>query len=327
MPLLGDSSGCQAGNPTCYESKLRADNAISTIKPQLIDPQHGDFRPVTGGNVFRAITYTIPAFAGGDRPNPPLAPQGELRNIVSCDFNGILRNIPGVPGALSGYINRPPNVPALPAGPASGYLKTSYSYTSSSTDPDGNQIRYGFDWGDGKSSASGLINSGTAASVSHSWDRAGTYNVRVNATDSRGGKSAYSAPKSVVISAANRPPAAPAAPLGPGTGVARAFYSYSGLATDPDGDNVKYTFDWGDGKTSQTGLVRSGQRTALSHSWASPGRYSIKVRATDSKKASSVWSGARVVSISSGSHLQSPSHRQSPKMQIVIPAQGQYFEL
>jgi hypothetical protein len=92
--------GCQKCNDTCNAVQLRADNAINNLKPQLLDPVHGDFRPFRGGNVFKAQTFAISDFPGGDRAQPPLAPVGDLKNKVLYDYYGRLRPFPSPPGAL-----------------------------------------------------------------------------------------------------------------------------------------------------------------------------------------------------------------------------------
>ena len=95
----------------------------------------------------------------------------------------------------------------------------------------------------------------------------------------------------------NSPPNTPSVPLGSDTGLAGTAYSYSTSATDPDGDQVKYTFDWGDGSTDTTGLVDSCATASASHSWNDVGTYEVKVKATDSKGASSGWSDTLTISI------------------------------
>ena len=98
--------------------------------------------------------------------------------------------------------------------------------------------------------------------------------------------------------AVNNPPNMPTMPSGPGTGKIGRTYRYTTSATDPDGDMLKYTFDWGDGVTSVTRSVKSGISASSSHTWAKAGTYQIKVMATDSKGASSTWSSWLVVTIS-----------------------------
>jgi hypothetical protein len=104
--------------------------------------------------------------------------------------------------------NSPPNTPSIPSGPVSGKVKTFYSYSTSATDPDGNQVKYTFDWGDGTKSVSSVVNSGKSASVYHKWTTFGTYQVKAMATDSKGAFSGWSSPMNFTI-AANSPLSTP----------------------------------------------------------------------------------------------------------------------
>ncbi len=90
----------------------------------------------------------------------------------------------------------------------------------------------------------------------------------------------------------NSPPERPDRPSGPVTGCSHVPYNYSTSTSDPDGDQVKYIFDWGDGTTSETGFVDSGRNVGLSHSCSAEGVYYVKVRAEDTYGASSGWSEA-----------------------------------
>jgi len=95
----------------------------------------------------------------------------------------------------------------------------------------------------------------------------------------------------------NSPPNTPSVPLGEYIGFTGVDYVYSTAAFDPDGNQVKYTFDWGDESTSTTDLVDSGSNASMSHAWINAGVYQIKARATDSKGANSEWSEAKAVEI------------------------------
>jgi hypothetical protein len=44
--------------------------------------------------------------------------------------------------------NNPPGTPTMPSGTITGHHGTSYTYSTSSTDPDGDTLFYRFDWGD-----------------------------------------------------------------------------------------------------------------------------------------------------------------------------------
>ena len=197
--------------------------------------------------------------------------------------------------------NGAPATPSTPAGSSAGSINCALSYTTSATDPDGDNVKYAFDWGDGSTSPTGLVTSGTAGTASHSWSKAGTYSVTATATDSKGVASAASTAQSVTISS-NRAPNKPPAPSGSSSGSMLSTYCYSASAVDPDGDTVQLIFDWGDKSTSQVGPASSNAKVSASHSWSQPGTYYVKVMAKDSKNADSSWSSSLVVKISSTSN-------------------------
>jgi len=92
-------------------------------------------------------------------------------------------------------------------------------------------------------------------------------------------------------------PEIPFPPAGPASGIPRAEYSYSTSAADPSGYQIAYTFDWGDGSNSTTGLFDSGAVASAAHIWNSSGIYEVRAMATNSKGASSRWSDPLVVTI------------------------------
>jgi uncharacterized repeat protein (TIGR01451 family) len=95
------------------------------------------------------------------------------------------------------------------------------------------------------------------------------------------------------------PPASPSGPAGPSTACASASCSFSASTTDPDGDLVKYGWDWnGDGVVDEwSALMASGTMDTRSHLWALPGTYPVKVKAEDSNGDLSGWSPATSVDI------------------------------
>jgi hypothetical protein len=195
--------------------------------------------------------------------------------------------------------NHPPNDPSIPSGPDSGISGTSYSYSTSSGDPDDDQIKYTFDWGDGTTSETNFVDSGSPASASHSWNAAGTYQIKAMATDNKSLSSNWSGSYTVTITTINHPPNDPSIPSGPDSGISGTSYSYSTSSGDPDDDQIKYTFDWGDGTTSETNFVDSGSPASASHSWNAAGTYQIKAMATDNNGVSSNWSEEFYITIQS----------------------------
>jgi hypothetical protein len=96
--------------------------------------------------------------------------------------------------------NNPPNIPSIPNGPSTGKANVAYLYTSFTTDPDGDEIYYFFDWGDGSNSGwIGPFNSGDSCSESHIWSVKGMYDIKVKAKDTYGAESPWADPLTVTI--------------------------------------------------------------------------------------------------------------------------------
>jgi hypothetical protein len=103
--------------------------------------------------------------------------------------------------------NNPPNKPDKPSGLANGKIGITYSYSSSTTDQDNDNIYYWFDWGDGTNSGwDGPYHSGDNVSMAHVWVSTGTFPVKVKAKDTNDVESVWSdslsinMPKNKVIS-------------------------------------------------------------------------------------------------------------------------------
>jgi hypothetical protein len=135
-----------------------------------------------------------------------------------------------------------------------------------SSSDSGDQVKSIFDWGYGTTSETGLVDSSVNISESHRWSSEGVYYVKVRAEDAHDASSSWSEALEVGIEQQNSPPKTPYRPDGPVTGCNYVTYSYSTSAADPDGDQVKYMFDWGDGTTSETSYIDPGTSTT-SHRW------------------------------------------------------------
>jgi hypothetical protein len=109
-------------------------------------------------------------------------------------------NLFGDPALRIKPYNYPPETPPAPNGPDSGIINTQYTFTATTTDPEGEQISYMFDWGDGTTSDwIGPYTSGVPGSALHQWTEAGTYDVKVKAKDIGGGESGWSVAHSMTI--------------------------------------------------------------------------------------------------------------------------------
>lgn len=96
----GGPIGCEDAHPTCAAARIIEGNTINLFEPALVDPAHGDFRPVPGGNVATAKAVPIPAFTWRSWPTGSPVPQGTLTNEVGTTFDGKARGADDHPGAL-----------------------------------------------------------------------------------------------------------------------------------------------------------------------------------------------------------------------------------
>jgi len=96
--------------------------------------------------------------------------------------------------------NSPPNSPSKPNGPINGKINIPYSFTTSALDPDGDEIYYMFDWGNGEFSPwLGPYDSEETCRTSYTWVDEETYEIRVKAKDSNNEESEWSESLSVTM--------------------------------------------------------------------------------------------------------------------------------
>jgi len=131
-----------------------------------------------------------------------MLPDGTYTLLVQAiDNDGNIGHDQSKPFEIDNYYepeNNPPNKPTKPSGPSSGKAGEEYTYTSSTTDPDGDQIWYKWDFGDGTTSGwIGPLASGATCQASHTWEVQGDYNVKVKAKDQHGDESSWSEPLSI----------------------------------------------------------------------------------------------------------------------------------
>jgi hypothetical protein len=84
---------------------------------------------------------------------------------------------------------------------------------------------------------------------------------------------------------------------GPTSGEIGKEYTYTTSTTDPDGDLIKYCFDWDDNTVTWTERLHSGENASLNHTWEKPGNYEIKVKTRDEYGLDSEWSDPLLVNI------------------------------
>jgi thermitase len=105
-------------------------------------------------------------------------------------------------GRINAYnaLYNAPTKPSKPSGPMTGKSGIEYTYTTTSFDPDNDQIYYWWDWGDGTNSGwLGPYNSGQQTSARNSWNTQSSYSIRVKSKDVENKESEWSDPLEIVI--------------------------------------------------------------------------------------------------------------------------------
>ena len=127
---------------------------------------------------------------------------------------------------------------------------------------------YLWDYGDGNTSSGD-------PHPTHNYANAGNYTATLTVTDSEDNTADDTT--WVLINTL------PNAPIidGPTSGNPGTKYDYSFKATDPDGEDVKFFIDWGDGDTEWTGFTPSNNQISANHTWTVEDTYTITAYAQD----------------------------------------------
>lgn len=178
-----------------------------------------------------------------------------------------------------------PSVPALGKATITGF-----SVNSTSSDPNGLPLTYGWNWGDG-TTATG-INPGV-----HTYVAIGAYTITLTVQNNATPQGFATTSRDVLVGTSKpNPPAllvptngAPTAsmttnytaacptcdPVVPTPTAPLRITANAQASTDPDGDPLIYTFDWNDG------TITSGVAAAPTHTYASGGAYTITLVVSD----------------------------------------------
>ncbi len=96
--------GCQASNPTCNLTQLRADNLWNQAEPRLANLSGGDLHVIAGSLPISATAVTVPEFPATDPAGAGLPADGAISpNVEPLDLAGQ----PRVPGAAPGAYATP----------------------------------------------------------------------------------------------------------------------------------------------------------------------------------------------------------------------------
>lgn len=135
----------------------------------------------------------------------------------------------------------------------------------------GNITTYTWNFGDGTA--------GIGITTTHTYDAEGKYTTILTVSD--GTNFNADTFELTITDKPNIPPSQPEV-SGEQHGTKNVEYSYNALSTDEDGDNIQYTFNWGDDSDPETSnFLASGTVASMMHSWSASGKYTVTVTADD----------------------------------------------
>jgi PKD repeat protein len=154
------------------------------------------------------------------------------------------------------------------ADPAAGAAPLRVQFSATGLDPQGGEITYEWDFGDG----SGSFNQ----SPEHTYTKAGTYTATVTGTDPQGKTGTDTV--TIVVTPPGGGNQAPVvrATADPKSGQAPLAVAFSAQATDPDGPASEITYLWDFDDNGANAFGRNA-----SHTYTRPGTYHATVTATD----------------------------------------------
>jgi len=185
------------------------------------------------------------------------------------------------------YIDPGDTPVANAGGPYTGLVNQTVEFTGSAS---GGASPYTFSW---DLDNDGEFDDATGSEAEWSWDTAGSYTIGLKVVDDVGQEDTDDATVTITEPGTNNPPEKPTMPSytnkirKPLAGLSVDLCTTS---TDPDGDQIYYWWDFGDGTDSGwLGPFDSGVEHCTTHEF-SQGTYTVKVKAKDTHDAESEWS-------------------------------------
>ncbi len=160
-----------------------------------------------------------------------------------------------------------PPTACFTANPTNGTIPLNSNFNAScSTDPNNDNLTYTWDFGDG--------NTGSGVNINHNFTTTGTFIVSLTVDDGNGGSDTQTITITTQDNNSNNSSPTAGIVANPTNGVAPLLVNFSaGNSSDPDGDILSYTWDFGDGNT--------GSNLNASNTYTAPGTYTVTLTVND----------------------------------------------
>ncbi|MEM8629764.1 MAG: Ig-like domain-containing protein [Pseudomonadota bacterium] len=274
-------------------------------------PHNGLTNSLTGGEVYRGdmyptawdgvyfygnytkdyIRYLILDDTGlnvlGDHPFLPSEISGsEPKDVVSINV--------GADGALyyariaSGLIERvvyngdgvnlAPEIVSSEASPVTGDLPLVVNFTATVTDPEGDPLTYVLNFGDGSDPVTGAVGPSGVVTAQYTYTENNLYNLSFSVSD--GSKTSLAPTIQIEAGEINFPPEIANETVDLGFAEPGTELTFTALASDPDGDPLTFTWNFGDGE-SVTGSVPTDGNITVTHTYTENENYSSQLFVSD----------------------------------------------
>jgi PKD repeat protein len=197
--------------------------------------------------------------------------------------------------------NMAPSV-QIEAAPKSGNAPLSVLFSSEATDPDGDELTYQWDFGDGDTASD-------VDSIRHVYRQGGSHTAKLTVSDGE-----LSASSTVVITVGDPPSnQAPTVLIAadPIRGTAPLDVRFTASGRDPEGGALMYTWDYGDGS--------AGAGRSVTHRYLTPGTYTAKVTVKDAQGAT----GTATVTVTVDPAVQ--GRVRGTQAELVVPSSVRSF--
>jgi PKD repeat protein len=163
--------------------------------------------------------------------------------------------------------------------PTTGLAPLNTDFSVIASEPNGNAVTYSIAFGDGTSTSGTITAPYNAIDVPHTYGSPGVYDAHVSVSNGGGGFSQ----KTLTITATAPANHAPLASLtmSATSGVVPFDTTATLNASDPDGDALTYSLDFGDGSSVQKGSLPA---SPIAHEYTQAGSYTIRLGVSDGEQ-------------------------------------------
>lgn len=267
------SSSDPEGNQVYYQFDWNMDGTYDTVYPST--------GYVPSGGAPRSMQHTWTSYGNNSYYVRTVDQNGEISNMTPYSLN--------MPNPNP---NTPPTNPVAPS--TGGLINIPVWFNFTSSDADGDQVKYQIDWDadgnfDESVPSSGYTTQNTTLNTSHIWSTVGTKNINIRAVDALGLPSGWTS-LTATLTASNVPPTIPTITLVAGQDplYPNFRYDFSVNADDPDSSQVAFDIDWdNDGNFEGNTILASDAAPRIIMNpvgtWTAPGNYTFRIRSADSR--------------------------------------------